>query len=104
MFRITDKKGFHITFKNGYTVSVQFGPGNYCDHYSRNIGEDEEWCGKTGSDEAEVAVWNNKSGELIKHPDFEGDTVKGYVNAEYVLKLLNWAASQPMEDAKETGE
>jgi hypothetical protein len=28
MFRINDNKGFSITFDNGYTVSVQFGPGN----------------------------------------------------------------------------
>jgi hypothetical protein len=32
MFKITHKKGFHITFENDYTVSVQFGPGNYCDN------------------------------------------------------------------------
>ncbi len=25
-FRITGKKGFHVTFENGWTVSVQFGP------------------------------------------------------------------------------
>lgn len=24
-------RGFHITFENGYTISTQFGQGNYCD-------------------------------------------------------------------------
>ena len=31
MFKITDGKGFQITFENGCTLSVQFGPGNYTD-------------------------------------------------------------------------
>lgn len=31
-FKITGNKGFHITFPNGWTVSVQFGPGNYCEN------------------------------------------------------------------------
>lgn len=34
MFRITDNKGFQITFKNGYTISCQFGTSNYCDRRS----------------------------------------------------------------------
>jgi hypothetical protein len=29
-FQIDNQKGFKITYKNGYTVSVQFGGGNYC--------------------------------------------------------------------------
>ena len=36
MFRITDNKGFHLTFKNGVTISVQFGIGNYGDNYNLN--------------------------------------------------------------------
>ena len=93
-FRITEKTGFHITFKNGYTVSVQFGPGNYCMNRNIHIGEDEEWAGKTDCIDAEVAVWQGHGG-LIEHPDFGGDSVMGWVDPEYVLKLLNWAASQP---------
>ena len=27
-------KGFHLTFKNGWTVSIQLGCCNYCDNYS----------------------------------------------------------------------
>ena len=34
MFSISGNRGFQMTFENGYTVSVQFGPGNYCDNYS----------------------------------------------------------------------
>lgn len=31
MFEASEK-GFHITFANGWTVSVQFGRGNYCEN------------------------------------------------------------------------
>lgn len=37
-FKITGVKGFHITFENGWTVSVQFGGGNYSDNYDEPIG------------------------------------------------------------------
>lgn len=36
-------KGFSITFKNGLTISVQFGIGNYC----------------TPEKSAEIAIWDN---------------------------------------------
>ena len=34
MFRITEGKGFLMTFANGWTVSVQWGIGNLCPNYS----------------------------------------------------------------------
>ena len=97
MFRITDKKGFHITFKNGYTVSVQFGPGNYCDNYRMMIGDDEEDAGKKGSSNAECAVWFGDGG-LINHKYFDGDSVGGQMTPKQVLKLLNWAARQKAKE------
>jgi len=93
-FRITDNKGFHITFENGYTVSVQFGPGNYCDNYKAPIGKSENClCGKMGSSTAECAVWKNNE-DMIAHALFGGDMVGNRMTAEEVLELLNWAASQ----------
>lgn len=86
MFSITDKKGFSITFANGYTVSVQFGPANYCDHYDARYEEREE-CGEIGSGTAETALI--KDNEFIK---YEGDDVQGYRTPEQVLELLNYAA------------
>lgn len=32
-----NQAGFHITFGNGYTLSVQFGFGNYCERPCRRI-------------------------------------------------------------------
>lgn len=94
MFKITGGKGFHITFANEYTVSVQFGGGNYGDNYDDEISTDGNiQSGKHGSSTAEVGIWN-KDGELIAHPDFEGNSVKGWLSADDVLELMNWAARQ----------
>ena len=36
-FVSTMRKGFHMTFENGLTISVQWGAGNYCDnHFPEN--------------------------------------------------------------------
>jgi hypothetical protein len=94
-FRITGNNGFHITFENGWTVSVQFGPGNYCSHYDRRIGCDEEACGAEGSYDAECAIWNKEG--IWASVDLEGQSdekVSYRSTPKEVLKFLNWAASQ----------
>lgn len=94
-FRICDSKGFHITFENGFTVSVQFGPGNYGDNYNGVIGrEGSKLAGEEGSREAETAVWG-PDGAMIKRScgDYE-DVVQGYQSPAQVLELLTWAAAQ----------
>jgi len=96
MFKITSNHGFHITFENGYTVSVQFGPGNYCDNYDRAIGREDEACGREGSFTAECAVWQGDGG-LIRRDEWGGDSVTNRSTPAEVLELLNWAASQPKE-------
>ena len=52
-FEITMRKGFHMTFSNGYTASVQWGAGNYCDNYHS---KDFMGVADAKSDTAEVAV------------------------------------------------
>ena len=91
-FRITGKKGFHITFANGWTVSVQFGPGNYCANRHMTIGKDDELCGSRGSPDAEIAMWPS-SGEMETFE--EGGTVLGWTTPERVLQALCLAASKP---------
>ena len=91
-FRITGGKGFHLTFPNGVTVSVQFGPGNYCDNYDDDI---MEWVmakgkGTVESMTAEVAIWK-KGGAWITN-EYSGDgEVIGYKNINEVWKIFEWA-------------
>ena len=96
-FYICDSKGFHIGFANGWTVSVQFGPGNYCDNYDQRIGKDEEKCGKQGSGTAECAILNPDR-SLVSIPEWGGDTVSNRSTPEDVLRYLQIAAKQSPED------
>jgi len=91
-FYITGKKGFHIQFVNGWTISVQFGPGNYCNNYPLDIGEDDEKAGERGSPDAECAVWGG-DGKMIQLPGWN-DNVHGNMVPADVLELLVWAAEQ----------
>lgn len=52
---ICHNKGFHIRFENGWTISVQFGAGNYCDNYDLS---DFSYKEPRQSDTAEVWCWS----------------------------------------------
>ena len=92
MFRITNAKGFHIQFANNWTVSVQFGPANYCDNYSFK-GSSRE-AGEAGSQDAEVAIIAPNGG-LIQCPLYEcGDSVEGRCSPEKVAALIAWTIAQ----------
>ena len=103
-FKITRAKGFHITFQNGYTVSVQFGFGNYCKNQC-NLTLDGTELKRPNemtieSPDAEVAVWRTGvnglavDGEFIDLPQFGIDQVGGWKSPEEVLEILNWAKEQ----------
>ena len=95
-FSITQGKGFHITFKNGYTVSVQFGPDNYCDNNNGKyeVGIDDYACGAAGCANAECAVTNPK-GHRIDCPLFNTeDAVSNRSTPAEVLEIMLWASRQ----------
>lgn len=90
-FRITSGKGFHITFANGWTASVQFGPGNYCGHHHAEFA-DTHRLAERGSPDAEIAAWPEGGGMMA----FDGgDTVKGWNDPADVLAFLNEIAAKP---------
>ena len=92
-FRITGKKGFHITFENGWTVSVQFGPANYCDNYDA-AWDDSDKVASVGSSTAECAVWG-PDGEMVAYRGWGGNTVSNRSTPKEVLRLLKWAEARP---------
>jgi hypothetical protein len=92
-FNVSGNKGFQITFENGWTISVQFGVFNYCEHYHSgyNFGDEqkqETW----KSENAEIAVFHND----LSKPwySFGSDTVKGYCSsgevAMWIGKVASW--------------
>lgn len=86
MLKITRGKGFHMTFSNGWTASVQFGYGNYCDNRDKQ--------GNTESSNAEVACWSRDGGLVNIMENDSSDTVIGYLSADKVLEFLNKVAAQ----------
>ena len=76
----TDKNdymnGFHMTFANGWTVSVQFGKGNYIsdrDHHGQSV-------------DAEIAAWDKDDNWY--YFDTENGKVKGWVKADEVADFM----------------
>lgn len=97
-FRIIGAKGFHITFANGYTVSVQFGYDNYCISNQKTYKGTPP--GGVASPDAEVAAWRADGSWL--HPegfDFVGDDVIGYLSPEEVARFIQAVASMEAPDA-----
>ena len=87
MFTICGNKGFHIKFENGATLSVQFGPGNYCNQrsadYNAPSGSIQWQC-----ENAEVAIWDKDD---KWHRFTNGDYVIGFQTAEDVAKWIEVA-------------
>ena len=78
-------KGFHMTFANGCTVSVQWGVHNYC---TNRYGKDGEQ-----SITAECAAWNDDGWILPAesddvHADLSADEV-----AEFINKVANYKSA-----------
>ena len=66
-------EGFTMTFANGYTISVQFGIGNYC---SRN--DDDK------AVSAEIAIWDKDNTWY----NFGDDLVKGYCSTDEIVSWM----------------
>ena len=92
-FCICGRSGFHIRFANGWSVSVLFGPGNYCDNENMKIGRDDEKAGRKGSRNAECALID-PDGNLV-HREEWGDSVSNRSTPAEVLALLNEASRMP---------
>lgn len=105
-FTITASRGLQMRLPNGYIVSIQFGVGNYCDHYEESFGYgntepiyigDECFmpCNlaltSKGSNTAETAVLDPK-GNFVPYPKKPGNSVQGYMEPGEVLELLKWAS------------
>ena len=85
MFKSTLNRGFQMEFKNGITISVQFGTMNYCDRkdYAAPI-QAEMGVSVIESNTAEIAIWDKEEIWF----DFGSDTVKGWVDADEVATWI----------------
>lgn len=85
MFNSFNNKGFQIKFENGWTISVQFGYGNYCENKNHPDGWDFSMKQNVViSGDAEIAMWD-KDGNWY---DFGSDTVKGWCSPNEVAEWI----------------
>ena len=85
-FKSCENKGFQITFENGWTISVQFGKGNYCERrsFDENAWQPEA-IGIVQSANAECAVWDADGNWLDMD---ECDQVVGWQTPDEVATLI----------------
>jgi len=96
MISITQGKGFHLTFENGLTISVQIGAGNYCANYDEQIGNFPRVIHHStttqvldvSSPNAEIAIWD-KEGTFITAKFIGEDMVIGYLSADEIAGLID---------------
>ena len=83
-------RGFHLTFDNKWTISVQFSGGHYCDNYDKHWNFAQKQIAKgdsISSSTAEIAVWNNSpSMEMVW---LENDNVRGYTTTDKVAQVIH---------------
>ena len=95
MFTNTYNKGFQLEMKNGWTVSVQWGVGNYCSRrWEDNFDaprKDDYWQSNT----AEIAAWKTDSPRREWYSFGEEEDVKGYCNVQEVTDFICLIASLP---------
>ena len=97
-FIATRNKGFRMTFENGFAISVQWGPENYC-----NRKNEEDFDKPTNerfweSITAEIAVFN-KEGEFIGVDD---NAVAGWLDTDKVAKCITVVQSATTEEEIKT--
>jgi len=89
---ITQRRGLHLSFDNGYSLSVQIGAYNYCDNSGKTTPLRER--DNLESTTAEMAIIFN--GDLIPWPDGSGksyDTVGGYIPVSDIPKWISYVSS-----------
>ena len=83
-FLATRNKGFRMTFENGFEISVQWGPGNYCERKDEDFDKPQEerfWESRT----AEIAIFDSKDNSMIT---LGKDNVDGWLTPDKVAKVI----------------
>lgn len=95
-FDIVGGKGFHITFKNNHTISVQFGGGMHCHNQHAGPGY------RGHCPDAEVATWGpdgtwstSEVWSKVFNKDLDGDATVGYISPNDVAAVIAYLAALP---------
>lgn len=112
MFKITQGKGFHITFDNGYTVSAQFGYDDKCENRLKCVMSTSSAPNAPGSErhkrilesaDCDVAIWDKDNvwvtPEIMEMLNIESHDIgskypsQGFVTANEFAKIVACVAN-----------
>ena len=89
--------GFMLDFPNGWTASVQFGPGNYCSNRDSSRNPFSDHVKFLEAEPAEIAAWRTEDREASTSRGWfqfeDGQEVKGWQNVDSVMEFINMVAN-----------
>jgi len=105
-------KGFRMTFKNGFAISVQWGVGNYCERKDDGDFDESTKQDFWNSNSAEIAVFG-KDGEFINISGYElekedgtvekvNDVISGWLSTDTVAKCITLVQSATTKEEIKT--
>ena len=101
-FQITDHKGFRMGFDNGFEISVQWGPENYCerkDHTDFDKPINERFWESCSAEIAVIDTNNNiQENSSVGMISLGRDTVEGWVSADQVAKVITIVQSSKTKE------
>ena len=99
-FTTSYNKGFRMTFGNGFSISVQWGVGNYCEKKESGQWDESTKYAEWDSNSAEIAVFDKNGGYIIitNYPD----VVAGWLSADTVAKCITIVQSATTKEEIET--
>ena len=76
--------GFQLAFENGWTISVQWGYGNYCTNHNKGRDFNPDFI---ESNTAEIAIWPTEYRGRLTNTwfSFDGDKVLGWQSLTQVM-------------------
>ena len=100
-FLATRNKGFRMTFENGFAISVQWGPGNYCEKKDEDFDKpmDERFSESCSAEIAVIDTNNNiQENSSVGMISLGRDTVEGWVSADQVAKVITIVQSSKTKE------
>ena len=79
-------KGFQMSFKNGFKISVQWGIGNYCAVREKDAYDTPQKQPYWDSVSAEIAVFKDDNDSMVVIRD--DDQVAGWLSTDTVAKVI----------------
>lgn len=99
-FEDIHQRGFHLTFENGWLISILWGTGTYSDNH--NFWQGEGFREETGT--AEIVVWQTLDDDRgMREWPGQDDTVMGWCTPvevnQLIVEMMGWPSVFELDDS-----